>query len=257
MKIKIATWNVNSLKVRLPHLLQWCNESQPDVLVIQETKLMDDLFPKKEIEEAGFQVIFKGQKTYNGVAILSKHAMSDVLGDVPQIEDPQRRILVSTIQGIRVINLYVPNGESISSEKYAYKLAWLENITQFIQEQLKQYKYLIVTGDFNIAPEDRDVHSPIVWQNKVLFSQPERLALQKIMQLGMQDCFRLFEQPEKSYTWWDYRMLAFRRNHGLRIDHILASPSLAAHCQSCMIDKNPRRWERPSDHAPVMACFDI
>lgn len=251
--MKIATWNINSLKVRLPHVLDWLAVNQPDVLALQETKLQDVDFPITEIQEAGYNVIFSGQKTYNGVAILSKNTPENIIMDVPALVDPQRRILVASVHDIRIINLYIPNGQSVGSDKYAYKLDWLAKITNFIAEELQQHKKLIVLGDFNIAPEDRDVHEPGLWQDQVLCSEPERAAFKQLLQLGLADSFRLFEQPEKIYSWWDYRMLAFQRNRGLRIDHILVSEALKAQCQSCVIDKAERKKERPSDHAPVIA----
>lgn len=253
----IATWNVNSLKVRLDHVLSWLAENQPDVLALQETKLPDEVFPAAALAAAGYNVIFSGQKTYNGVAILSKQVASDIVTDIPDLNDPQRRILVATINGIRVINLYVPNGEAIDSPKYQYKLSWLTTVRAYVQQQLQAFPYTVVLGDFNIAPEEQDVYDPAAWQDKVLFSVSEREALQQLLALGLTDSFRLFPQPEKSYSWWDYRMVAFRRNLGLRIDHILLSSPLAAVCKSCIIDKNPRKWERPSDHAPVLLSLAI
>lgn len=252
---KIATWNVNSLKVRLPQVLQWVSEYQPDILALQETKLTDENFPLAEINEAGYEVVFSGQKTYNGVAILSKFRAEDVLRDIPDLDDVQRRILVATIDNLRIINLYVPNGQAVDSDKYQYKLHWLDKITTFIEGQLKQFDKLVVLGDFNIAPEDMDVRQPELWHGKVLCSEPERAAFKALVNLGLKDSFRLFDQPEKSFSWWDYRMLAFRRNRGLRIDHILVSNALAQQAKSCIIDKEPRKLERPSDHAPVMTEF--
>lgn len=254
--IKVASWNVNSLKVRLPQVLQWLQETDTDILAVQETKLTDDNFPVAEINAAGYQVVFSGQKTYNGVAILSKTSIQDVMTDIPKLDDPQRRILIATINNLRIINLYVPNGQEVGSEKYTYKLNWLDYVNQFVKQQLQQYERLIVLGDFNIAPEPADVYDPELWEGKVLFSEPERTALAKLMALGLRDSFRLFDQPEKSYTWWDYRMAAFRRNMGLRIDHILASERLSEECRSVSIDKTPRKWERPSDHAPIVAVFE-
>lgn len=253
----IATWNVNSLKVRLPHVLQWVAEAKPDVLAIQETKTQDVNFPIDEIVAAGYQVIFSGQKTYNGMAILSKSQATNVLTDIPGLDDPQRRILIASIDNIRIINLYVPNGENVESEKYQYKLNWLDQVNAFIKSQLNDFEHVVVLGDFNIAPEDRDVHDPKAWENKVLCSELERQAFQAMLALGLEDSFRLFDQPDRSFTWWDYRMMAFRRKMGLRIDHILASKSLAKQCVSCEIDIEPRKWERPSDHTPVVAKFEL
>jgi exodeoxyribonuclease III len=253
--MKIATWNVNSLKVRLPQVLDWLVVSQVDILCLQETKTLDDNFPVAEITAAGYHVVYSGQKTYNGVAILSKEPATDIITDIPGLDDPQRRILASTVGAIRVLDLYVVNGQEVGSEKYAHKLHWLEQVTAFISHQLQQHERFVVVGDFNIAPEDRDVHDPEAWHERILCSTPERQALQKIIDLGLADTFRLFDQPENSYSWWDYRAAAFRRNMGLRIDLILASQSLTGFCSSCVIDKEPRRLERPSDHAPVVAEF--
>lgn len=253
--MKIATWNVNSLRVRLPHVLQWLAAAQPDVLAIQETKTVDEQFPLAEIEAAGYKAVFAGQKTYNGVAILSKQEARDVVTDIPGLDDPQRRILAATIDGIRVVDLYVVNGSEVGSDKYAYKLDWLAKVTAWLQQQAVQYPKLVVLGDFNIAPEDRDVHDPVAWAGQILCSAPERTALQGIQALGLSDVFRQFEQAEKSFSWWDYRAAGFRRNLGLRIDLILASKTLADACTSCVIDREPRTWEKPSDHTPVIAEF--
>lgn len=253
--MKIATWNVNSIKVRLPQVLQWLSEHQPDILALQETKTIDENFPKAEIAAVGYQVIASGQKAYNGVAILSKKNYAEILTDIPQLEDPQRRILATTIEDVRIINLYVPNGESTISEKYTYKLNWLNKIHAFIQDQQKHYKKLVILGDFNIAPEDQDVHDPQFWQGRVLCSDPERNAFGQFLNLGLKDSFRLFEQAPASFSWWDYRAAAFNRNLGLRIDHILISTDLAKTCNHCSIDKNPRKHQQPSDHAPVIAIF--
>ena len=255
--MKIATWNVNSLKVRLPHVLDWLDASNADILCLQETKTTDENFPVDELEAAGYHVVFSGQKTYNGVAIISKAKPENVITDVPGLDDPQRRILGATIAGVRVLDLYVVNGQEVGSDKYAHKLHWLEKVTGHISEQLQAHEYLIVLGDFNIAPEDRDVYDPEAWHERILCSTPERNALQTIMSLGLADTFRLFEQEEKSYSWWDYRAAGFRRNRGLRIDLILASKALADNCVACSIDKEPRRLERPSDHTPVIAEFNL
>ncbi|HRJ51919.1 MAG TPA: exodeoxyribonuclease III [Candidatus Thiothrix moscowensis] len=253
--MKIATWNVNSLRVRLPHVLQWLAAAQPDVLAIQETKTVDEQFPLAEIEAAGYQAVFAGQKTYNGVAILSKSPATEIVTDIPGLDDPQRRILAATIDGIRVVDLYVVNGSEVGSDKYAYKLDWLAKVTAWLQQQAVQYPKLVVLGDFNIAPEDRDVHDPAAWAGQILCSAPERTALQAIQALGLSDVFRQFEQAENSFSWWDYRAAGFRRNLGLRIDLILASQTLADACTSCVIDREPRTWEKPSDHTPVIAEF--
>lgn len=248
---KIATWNVNSLKVRLEQVLPWLETHQVDVLAMQETKLTDDQFPRSAFEDKGYHVVYAGQKTYNGVAIVSKLPIQEVQTDIPDLDDPQRRILAATIGDIRIIDLYVPNGSEVDSDKYRYKLNWLENVSQFIKAQLAQYPRVVVLGDFNIAPEDRDVHDPAAWEGQVLVSPREREAFFQWLHLGLVDSFRLVEQPEKMYSWWDYRAMAFRRNRGLRIDHVLLSPELARKCRKTVIDKEPRKAERPSDHAPV------
>ena len=255
MSFKIATWNVNSLRVRLPQVLTWLETAKPDVLALQETKLIDADFPIEEITAAGYNIVYSGQKTYNGVAILSRGAGSDFVMDIPDNNDPQRRVLAMTFGDFRILNLYIPNGESIDSDKYKYKLGWLENLIAFLKVELLKYPNILIVGDFNIAPEDQDVHDPAEWQGKVLFSEPERNVFQQLIQLGFSDCFRLHTQPEKAFSWWDYRMNSFKRNRGLRIDHILASQSLASKCLGCDIDKDPRGWERPSDHTPVIAEF--
>jgi len=251
--MKLATWNVNSLKVRLPQALDWLQANQPDMLCLQETKLTDDNFPYDIIAEAGYQSVYTGQKTYNGVAILSKQPAQNVVTAIPDFEDEQKRVIAATYGDLRVVCIYVPNGEAVGSEKYDYKLRWLPTLTQWLREELKTYPKLALLGDYNIAPDDRDVYDPKLWNGKVLCSQPERDAFNALLDLGLVDSFRLFEQPEKTYSWWDYRMLAFRRNRGLRIDHILLSTVLANNCTSCRIDKAPRKLERPSDHAPVIA----
>lgn len=251
--MKLATWNVNSLKVRLPQVIDWLQTNQPDMLCLQETKLSDENFPAAEIAAIGYESVFIGQKTYNGVAILSKHKGSEIITAIPGFEDEQKRVVAATYGDVRVISVYVPNGDTVESEKYQYKLRWLPALTGWLQQELKDHQKLAILGDFNIAPEDRDVYDPQLWQGKVLCSQPERAAFGDLLQLGLTDSFRLFEQAEKSYTWWDYRMMAFRLNRGLRIDHILLSNELAGACVTCAIDKAARKLERPSDHAPVMA----
>ncbi len=254
---KIATWNVNSLNVRLPQVLDWLRDQQPDILALQETKLTDPDFPTLDIAEAGYQAVFAGQKTYNGVAILSRLPASEIVTDLPGLDDPQRRVLGATIGKVRVLNLYIPNGQAVGSDKYAYKLAWLDRLAAFAETELARHPRLVMLGDFNIAPDDRDVHDPAAWAGQVLCSEPERTAFRHLLALGLQDTFRLFPQEDQSFSWWDYRAAAFRRNLGLRIDHILASPALAAACTACRVDKAPRGWERPSDHAPVIAEFAI
>jgi exodeoxyribonuclease-3 len=251
--MKIATWNVNSLKVRLSHVLQWLSENPVDILCLQETKLTDDKFPLTEINAAGYQVVFSGQKTYNGVAILSKLPITDVVKNNPRYEDPQQRILAATIGGMRIVCAYVPNGQAVDSDKYLYKLDWLAALRDWLAEEMAAHPEFALLGDYNIAPEDRDVHDPLEWAGQIHCSDRERAALAALNALGLTDAFRLFEQPDKSYSWWDYRMLAFRRNRGLRIDHILLAPALAARCVASEIDRAPRKWEQPSDHVPVTA----
>ncbi len=250
--MKIATWNVNSLKVRLPHVLDWLAQNQPDVLCLQETKQEDKNFPLAELNAAGYQISFSGQKTYNGVAILSRAAQQDVQVGIPGFADEQKRVLAATVDGVRIVDVYIPNGQSVDSDKYQYKLAWLKALTAWLETEIKTHPKLALLGDYNIAPEDRDVHDPQAWAGQVLCSEPERAAFQGLVQLGLQDSFRLFEQAEKSFSWWDYRMNAFRRNMGMRIDHILVSAALAPTCKAAHIDKVPRKAERPSDHVPVV-----
>lgn len=253
--LKVATWNVNSLRVRLPHVLEWLEANQPDVVGLQELKMPDTEFPYEAIQEAGYSVIASGQRTYNGVAILSRHSAKDIITDLPGLDDPQRRVLAATIDDVRIVNLYIPNGESITSEKYKYKLDWLNKLELFIRSEIKKHSKMIIMGDFNIAPAAIDVHDPLRWEGQVLFSEPERQAFSRLLLLGFQDCFRQLNPDDNSYSWWDYRMNGFKRNMGLRIDHILASHRLAITCQRAYVDKTPREWERPSDHAPVVAEF--
>ncbi|HKJ18480.1 MAG TPA: exodeoxyribonuclease III [Xanthomonadales bacterium] len=253
---KIASWNVNSLNVRLPHVLAWCNANQPDVLALQETKLVDEKFPVEQLMEIGYHSVFSGQKTYNGVAILSRESLTDPVTDVPDLDDPQRRILAATVGNVRVIDLYVVNGSEVGSEKFAYKLDWLDKVTRWIETEMKAHENVIVLGDFNIAPDDRDVHDPDAWHEKILCSTQERAALKRILDLGLSDTFRQFDQPERVWSWWDYRMNAFRRKMGLRIDLVLASEAMQPRCTESYVDIEPRRMERPSDHAPAVAHFD-
>ena len=253
--MKVASWNVNSLKVRLPQVLDWLEAARPDVLALQETKLTDAAFPAAAFAEAGYPVVYSGQKTYNGVAIASRVPPADVVTDIPGLDDPQRRILAATVGDLRVLNLYVVNGQEVGSEKYAYKLDWLARVTGYAAAELARHPRMVVLGDFNIAPEDRDVHDPEAWRERILCSTPEREALGRLLDLGFADTFRLFDQAEGSFSWWDYRAAAFRRNRGLRIDLVLASPALAGACRAAAIDTGPRRLERPSDHAPVVAEF--
>lgn len=251
--MKIATWNVNSLRVRMPQVLDWLAQEAPDVLALQETKVEDDQFPAVELEQLGYQVCYSGQKTYNGVAILSRQDMTDAVTDPPALNDPQRRILAVTIGDLRLVNLYVPNGSEVGSDKYAYKLEWLLRIRNWLEGERVRYPRMVVMGDFNIAPDDRDVHDPDLWRGKVLCSDAEREALRALLNVGVKDAYRAFEQDPGSFSWWDYRMNGFRRNLGLRIDLILMSEPLLAQCERCWIDKAPRALERPSDHAPVAA----
>jgi len=250
--VKLATWNVNSLRVRLPHLLDWLAAHSPDAICLQETKCEDGKFPADELKAAGYCALHNGQRTYNGVAVLTRAPGAEVCRGIPRFTDDQSRVLAADYEGVRLVSVYVPNGQSVGSEKYAYKLRWLEALAGWLAGEAATQPRLAVMGDFNVAPEDRDVHDPKAWEGQVLFSLPERAAFKRIVDLGLADAFRLFEQPERSFTWWDYRMQAFRRKMGLRIDHVLLSPALAAACRSCSIDLAPRRLERPSDHAPVV-----
>ena len=253
--MKLATWNVNSIKVRLPQLLDWLAAARPDVLCLQEIKTEEAKFPRAEIQAAGYQTAVSGQKTYNGVAILSVQPQGEASTGIPGFQDEQKRVIASTIDGVRVVCLYCPNGQAVGSEKYDYKLRWFAALKDYVASELSRNPRLVVAGDFNVAPEDRDVHDPKAWEGQVHVSEPERAAWRALLELGLTDSFRLFEQPEKSFSWWDYRMMAFRRNAGLRIDQILLSPDLAARCTACNVDKSPRKHERPSDHAPVIAEF--
>ena len=273
--IRIAAWNVNSLKVRLPHVLRWLQDQetkkQPiDALCLQELKLTDDKYPHAELEAAGYLSLAAGQKTYNGVAIIVRKAVlasiaSDAatsflkpIRNIPNHQDEQQRILAATIpfagtQPIRLVSAYFPNGQSPDSDKFIYKLDWLSKLQAWLVEELEQNQRLALLGDFNIAPEDQDVHDPKAWEGQNLVSPPERNAFQELINLGFSDSFRMFEQVPKTYSWWDYRMMGFRRNAGMRIDHILLSQDLKAKCSASVVDKEPRTWEQPSDHAPVIA----
>ncbi|HTV85475.1 MAG TPA: exodeoxyribonuclease III [Dyella sp.] len=259
--MKIASWNVNSLKVRIPHLAQWLADARPDVVALQETKLEDAKFPVDELAAAGYHAVYAGQKTYNGVAILARSdaglAFQDVVTDIPGLDDPQRRILAATVGGVRVVDLYVVNGKAVGDEKYEYKLRWLKHVSQFLEGEIKRHPRLVVLGDFNIAPDSRDVHDPEGWGEDILCSPPERAALKTIIELGLNDSFRMFEQDAGHYSWWDYRQGAFRRNMGLRIDLILLGNALKSSARAAAIDREPRRWERPSDHTPVTVDLDI
>ena len=254
--MKIATWNVNSLNVRLPRLITWLAAEAPDVVCLQETKLEDAKFPRQELADAGYTSHYAGQRTYNGVALLVRDGVgvaTDILAALPGFADEQKRVLAATVAGMRVVCFYVPNGQAVDSDKYRYKLDWCRAATAFLKGEHARHRALAVAGDFNIAPEDRDVHDPDLWRGQVLFSDPERNVFTDWIALGLADSFRLFEQPAKTFSWWDYRQLAFPKNHGLRIDHILLSATLAAKCTACRIDRNARKGEKPSDHAPVIA----
>lgn len=251
--MKIASWNVNSLNVRLPHLRDWLASAQPDVVALQETKMEDAKFPADEIAALGYVCVYSGQKTYNGVAILARgEPPRDVITDIPGLDDPQRRILITTVGDIRIVDLYVVNGQEVGSEKYTYKLDWLSKVRAFLAEEIRRHANLVVLGDFNIAPDDRDVHDPAIWHEQILCSAPERDALKALLALGLHDSFRLFDESAGQFSWWDYRQGAFRRNLGLRIDLILASEALRTRCRGASIDRVPRTWERPSDHTPVV-----
>jgi exodeoxyribonuclease III len=252
-RMKLATWNVNSLKVRLPHVLDWLAAHGPDALCLQETKTEDKGFPFAELESAGYHAVHNGQKIYNGVALLTREAPAAVTRDIPGFADEQKRVIAVTLGDVRVVCGYMPNGQAVGSDKYEYKLRWFAALTAWLREELHAHPRLALLGDFNIAPDDRDVHDPAAWKDQILCSEPERTAFRTLTGLGLVDAYRLFEQPERSFSWWDYRDLGFRRNRGLRIDHILLSAPLAAACTACAIDKAPRKLERPSDHAPVIA----
>jgi len=253
--MKIATWNVNSLNVRLPHVLEWLKTSPVDVLCLQELKLEDTKFPLEAMEEAGYFAVFNGQKTYNGVAILSRAKPEDVVKDMPDYADAQKRVIAATINGVRIVNVYIVNGQTVDSDKYQYKMAWLTALRKYMEDAVSTYGEVALLGDYNIAPEDRDVHDPKAWAGQVLCTDAERDHFRGLIALGFADSFRLFDQPEKSFTWWDYRMHGFRRNLGMRIDHILLTKNLAGGVTSAVIDVEPRKLERPSDHTPVIVEF--
>lgn len=255
--MKLVSWNVNSLKVRLPQVLHYLATQQPDCLCLQETKLEDSKFPLAEIEAAGYRAIFSGQKTYNGVAMLARDTLADVALDLPGWDDPQRRLIAATLAGVRIVNVYVPNGQEVGSDKFSYKLDWLARLRDYLHAALMQHERLVVLGDFNIAPEPRDVYDPAAFAGQLLFSAPEHAALDKLAALGLADTLRLHHQDAGLYSWWDYRGFMFRRKQGLRIDLVLASAALAGQCADAGIDIAPRRDERPSDHAPVWAVFDM
>jgi exodeoxyribonuclease III len=253
--MRLATWNVNSIKVRLPQLLEWLADARPDVLCLQELKCEEPKFPRTELKSIGYTCAVSSQKTYNGVAIASRTSVDNVVPDIPGFADEQKRVLAATVNGVRVVCVYCPNGQAVDSDKYQYKLRWFAALRDYLESELAKHPRLAVAGDFNVAPEDRDVHDPKAWEGQVHVSEPERAAWRALLALGLRDSFRLFEQPERTYSWWDYRMLGFRRNAGLRIDHVLLSAELARGCTSSGIDKAPRKLERPSDHAPAVAEF--
>ena len=259
--MKLATWNVNSLNVRLGHVIDWLSVHPVDALCLQELKLPNEKFPHEALAKIGYQACWAGQKTYNGVAIVSRIAPEDVQHNIPGFEDPQQRIVAATLPGpdgqpLRVISAYCPNGQSVGSDKYEYKLTWFRALHDWLEQELARYPDLVILGDYNVAPADEDVHDPAAWEGSILVSEAERLAFRKLLKLGRSDTFRMFEQAPKSFSWWDYRQMSFRRNTGVRIDHILASAGPASLCTGCVIDKVPRGWEKPSDHAPVIAEFE-
>ncbi len=259
--MKLATWNVNSLSVRLPQLLDWLAANPVDAIAVQETKLPDDKFPCGELEAAGWHAAYHGQRTYNGVALLTQQPIAEVVKNIPGFDDEQARIVAGTLTGavgkVRLINGYFPNGQAPGTDKFAYKMRWMEALRDWVRAELSSHPRLVLMGDFNVAPEDRDVYDPVLWEGQIHCTDEERAHLRALIELGLVDAFRLFDQPPKSWTWWDYRNLAFRRNQGLRIDHILVSSPLKGTVTTCTIDKAPRKAERPSDHAPVIAEFAL
>ena len=250
--MKLATWNVNSLSVRMPQLADWLRANEPDAIVLQETKLTDDKFPHEELKSLGYHAQWHGQKTYNGVALLSRTEPLAVVRNIPGFDDAQARVIAGTVNGIRVIGGYFPNGQAPGSDKFEYKMQWMRALRGWVREELAQNPRLVLMGDYNVAPEDRDVYDPVLWAGQIHCTPEEREQFRALVGLGMHDAFRLFEQPEKCWSWWDYRNLAFRRNQGLRIDHILVSEALKPEVRACTIDRAPRKNERPSDHAPVI-----
>ena len=254
--MRLATWNVNSLTVRLPQVLDWLNTQPVDVLVLQETKTTDDKFPREAIEAAGYQVAFFGQKTYNGVALLSRQPSTDIVKNIPNFEDDMARVITGTVNGVRVIGAYFPNGQAPDSDKFVYKMRWLEALRAWVKSEMQQHPQLVLLGDYNITFDELDMWDPVGLAGTIHCTDAEREQLQALIGLGLTDSFRLFEQPEKSYSWWDYREFAFRRNRGLRIDHILISEALKSRAKACVIDRTPRKNERPSDHTPVVLTLD-
>jgi exodeoxyribonuclease-3 len=256
--MKIATWNVNSVTARLPLVTKWLETAEPDVLCLQELKCTDEKFPAEQFAALGYKSVAFGQRTYNGVAIVSRSEAEDVQRGFPDDEEgAQARLLAATVGGVRIVNVYVPNGQFVGSDKYRFKLEWMQRLRRFFDEGYEQTNHVLLCGDFNVAPEERDVHDPDEWEGHVLFSKRERAALEKIREWGFTDAFRLHTEDEGHYSWWDYRQGSFRRNAGLRIDHIWVSATLAEKCKASWIDKEPRAWERPSDHTPVVATFEV
>ncbi len=255
--MKIATWNVNSLTVRLPQVLAWLEANPVDALCLQELKLTDDKFPHDALQGAGYEAVAFGQKTYNGVAILSRHPLRDVVRNIPAFGDEQARVIAATIDtpagALRLINGYFVNGQEPGSEKFAYKMRWLQALQDMVRAEMAAHPRLVLVGDFNVAPEDRDSYDPERLRETIHHTTEERTHFQALLGLGLTDAFRLFEQPEKSYSWWDYRMLGFQKNRGLRIDHILVSDALRDSVTACVVDRAPRKNPQPSDHAPVIA----
>lgn len=253
--MKITTWNINSLNVRLPHVLQWLQANPVDVLALQELKQTEDKFPFEALREAGYEAVMLGQKTYNGVALLTRSGCTDVVRNMPGLDDDSARVITATVDSahgpMRVVNGYFVNGEAPESDKFQYKMRWLDALQGWVGSQLQQHERLVLLGDFNIVPEARDSYDPQGLAGTILHTDQERAHFQALLDLGLVDSFRLFEQPEGSYSWWDYRRLAYPKNRGLRIDHILVTPPLAEQAAACTIDRAPRKWERPSDHAPV------
>lgn len=257
--MQIATWNVNSLNVRLPHVLAWLEKNPVDVLALQELKQTDDKFPAAELADAGYQSVSNGQPTYNGVALLARAPLQDPVADIPGFADEQKRVIAASVNGVRVVCVYCPNGAALDSDKYPYKLEWFEKLRDYLAAELKNHEKLIVVGDYNVAPRPEDTHDPAKWEGGILCSPPERAALQALLDLGLTDTWRLFPDREerRRFTWWDYRNGGWARNAGLRIDHLLASKALAEHCRECKAHVGERGRKRPSDHVPVVAEFDI
>lgn len=259
--MQLATWNVNSLKVRLPQVLTWLDSNPVDALCLQELKLDHDKFPLQAFKEIGYHASWTGQKTYNGVAVISREPGINEIRNIPGYNDPQQRVIATTLpfgnETIRVVSAYCPNGQALDSDKYIYKLEWYRAFAAWLKQEKDSHRNIAVLGDYNVAPKDEDVHNPEKWVGQVLVSEPERAALSALVDLGFTDAFRLFEQPAKSFSWWDYRMNSFKRNAGVRIDHVLLSEALVPHCKSCVIDKGPRGNEQPSDHTPVVATLSL